>query len=54
MELLEFVPEQEDRIAGKWMNQLSNDLSNKLKISEEPKSPVTILKKDQDNNFELW
>uniref|UniRef100_A0A914NNG7 PAZ domain-containing protein n=1 Tax=Meloidogyne incognita TaxID=6306 RepID=A0A914NNG7_MELIC len=57
MELLEFVPEQEDRLANKWVNKLSSDLSNKLTISEEPKSPVIILKKDQDleiPNFELW
>nr|CAD2134305.1 unnamed protein product [Meloidogyne enterolobii]CAD2161394.1 unnamed protein product [Meloidogyne enterolobii]CAD2204600.1 unnamed protein product [Meloidogyne enterolobii] len=57
LELLEFVPEQEDRLASKWVNKLSNDLTNKLTISEEPKSPVIILKKDQDleiPNFELW
>ncbi|CAK5060919.1 unnamed protein product [Meloidogyne enterolobii] len=54
MELLEFVPGEEDRLASKWLNKLSNDLSNKLSISEEPKSPVIILKKDEDNNFELW
>nr|CAD2191128.1 unnamed protein product [Meloidogyne enterolobii]CAD2194136.1 unnamed protein product [Meloidogyne enterolobii]CAD2197435.1 unnamed protein product [Meloidogyne enterolobii]CAD2203776.1 unnamed protein product [Meloidogyne enterolobii]CAD2203777.1 unnamed protein product [Meloidogyne enterolobii] len=60
LELLEFVPEQEDRLASKWVNKLSNELSNKLTISEEPKSPVIILKKDQEipnseiSNFELW
>ncbi|CAK5090520.1 unnamed protein product [Meloidogyne enterolobii] len=58
LELLEFVKEKEEEEMkiNKWMHRLPSDISCKLKISEEQKSPTILMKKDEDAevyNFEL-